>query len=253
LSILDPFPNDTKCFELTEAAGLLLSLVRDAKTKGIAYAMSFLPAPLTWLEMDVGGGRLVAIYLRELKEQLLSELTYIEANDKYSKAVKFPPIQLLSDSDPDEWAITATQYVIDNYQPPSSREDTLKNVYNMVLFTYSALAVINSPRIVGRVDNQPMVKLSKDQGKRTGQPYRLLPWHRVQLNITPSARDGGDPARTLSGPRALHYCRQHLRIKRGKLEYVRGHFRGDAAVGISRSYYSVTDGAGAAQPPAMAS
>lgn len=40
-------------------------------------------------------------------------------------------------------------------------------------------------------------------------------------------------------PRRLHYCRAHLRYRAGQLQTVRGHWRGDAGLGIVDKQYHV--------------
>lgn len=66
-------------------------------------------------------------------------------------------------------------------------------------------------------------------------------WTEIKLQINkPADIDDGQPhADRVTGQRALHFCRSHLRVKRGKLEYVRSHWRGDASLGIRRSTYKV--------------
>jgi hypothetical protein len=48
------------------------------------------------------------------------------------------------------------------------------------------------------------------------------------------------PATGAGMPRALHFVRAHLRLRLGKIELVRPHWRGDAQLGIKRPAYLVT-------------
>jgi hypothetical protein len=102
----------------------------------------------------------------------------------------------------------------------------------------AALAIINTPKIVGRREHAPHKGLVKNIRKVHGKAYQLRPWTEIKLEITPPP--GGDGSReVLTGKKALHFCRAHLRIRRGKLERVTSHWRGDPALGIVRSRYSV--------------
>ena len=61
----------------------------------------------------------------------------------------------------------------------------------------------------------------------------------IKLEITEPVDASHDPSMEAhyTGDRALHFCRAHLRIRLGKLEIVRSHWRGDASLGIKQSRY----------------
>jgi hypothetical protein len=71
--------------------------------------------------------------------------------------------------------------------------------------------------------------------------FPLRAWTEIVLEVTPPSEAGAlDPGEAhLTGRRALHFCRQHLRIRGGRLELVKAHWRGDAAIGIKQSRYRV--------------
>lgn len=111
----------------------------------------------------------------------------------------------------------------------------------------SALALINSPRIIGRRQHTPHRGLERKLTKRFGVgAFPLRGWTEIKLEICPpedfSDRDSAEAH--LTGQKALHFCRAHLRIRRGNLEVVRGHWRGDAALGIKRSRYRLINSPG---------
>lgn len=101
--------------------------------------------------------------------------------------------------------------------------------------------VMNSPKIISRATEPPHRGLVRDL-RRGGETGELQPWHTIKLQIEPDAvresGEGGDGP--IQGKRALHWCRRFVRVKRGRLEFVRAHLRGDPSVGIGRANYRVT-------------
>lgn len=109
---------------------------------------------------------------------------------------------------------------------------------------YAILAIINSPRIVGRRTHRPHAGLQRALRRARGLGVGKFPlrgWTEIILEITPPQVDvsGRVHETRLTGRRALHFVRQHLRIRNGGLELVSAHWRGDAALGIKRSRYKV--------------
>jgi hypothetical protein len=107
---------------------------------------------------------------------------------------------------------------------------------------YGALAIINTPRIVGRRQHMPHRSLERELTKRMGVgKFPLHAWTEIKLHITPPKDMSGDPSTEahLTGQRALHFCRAHLRVRLGRLEIVRSHWRGDPALGIKQSRYAI--------------
>lgn len=113
-----------------------------------------------------------------------------------------------------------------------------------VLLIYSFLAMVNSPSVVGRKVNRAHAGLQRQLSKLQGAPHggELRPWTEIILDVTTPTNSLGDQglgAERLTGKKALHFCRSHLRIQNGRLVRVRGHFRGDASLGIVQSRYKV--------------
>jgi len=75
--------------------------------------------------------------------------------------------------------------------------------------------------------------------RAAGVPYPLNAWSEILLKIMPPKDDSDHPAREayLTGERAYHYCRTHLRIRNGRLELVQGHWRGNPDLGVKRARY----------------
>jgi hypothetical protein len=107
---------------------------------------------------------------------------------------------------------------------------------------YALLSIINSPKIIDRSTNKPPSGLQKLLARKAGGVGAgLLPWHEIFLDVRPPPDTGdhdGDGTR-LTGPKAFHFCRSFIRIRLGKLERVRAHWRGDPALGVSQASYRV--------------
>lgn len=70
--------------------------------------------------------------------------------------------------------------------------------------------------------------------------FPLHAWTEIKLHVTPPKEAEGEHEAHLTGERALHFCRAHLRIRLGRLEVVKAHWRGNPAIGIKQSRYTVT-------------
>jgi len=107
---------------------------------------------------------------------------------------------------------------------------------------YATLALINTPRVIGRKQHNPNERIERDKLKRmklVGQ-FPLRAWTEIVLRVAVNPTDhSGEPAQEtqLTGERCLHYCRTYLRVRMGMLEYVEGHWRGNPALGMKRSRY----------------
>lgn len=104
------------------------------------------------------------------------------------------------------------------------------------------LILINSPKLFGRVTHVPHRGLESRLTTHFGVgKFPLRAWTELKLEVTkPLEIDDGEPHEAhLTGRRALHFVRKHIRIRLGKLEYVTSHWRGDAAIGIKQTRYKV--------------
>lgn len=109
--------------------------------------------------------------------------------------------------------------------------------------TYAKLAIINNPQIFERRQHSPHLGLKK-QLQRRKETSNLVceKWIEIRLGVRLSAASlrTGEPGELLTGRRAQHYVRSHLRIRLGKLEIVSAHLRGDPNAGIVHSTYKAT-------------
>lgn len=269
--LLAPFPHDVKCFEVTAVQQLADELGQQAYERGnLVESLAFLPAPVTWLEhrytREDGTPALHAFMLVDQGDNTASVTSTIGAEIKgHTVFIPVPLgcLRLLDEADPDGWAIDSTLATQD-IDPHRHAMDVVRDLYPLrsgvnvprealdldkrlddaqarSWQVYATLSLINSPRIVARSDHKPSSGLQKFLNRKGDGRYNLLPWHEVFLDITPppEAAETVDGAPRLTGPRALHFCRQHIRIKRGRLELVRAHYRGSADVGIAQTQYRV--------------
>jgi hypothetical protein len=106
--------------------------------------------------------------------------------------------------------------------------------------TIGCLVLINSPKIIGRTQHMPHAGLQKKLLRQfSGSTFPLRAWTELKLVVNkPVEIDDGQPHEThLTGQRALHFVRKHIRIRYGQLEYVTSHWRGDASKGMKQTRY----------------
>lgn len=244
--------NDIHCFEVTEALPLLSEINKTieakfgivTKTEDVPPEQSafigqfvFLPAPKTWIEYRHPAGRIGLLLCQNESETRASAELFME-----SAACDLGDISLVSD----DWEIYGGRRVI-----PPELFDGFKQigmVGNKFLETFLGLShwllvLINSPHIIGRRQIMPHAGLERRLIKSMGAgKFPLHAWTEILLQVSkPTEIDDGEPHEShLTGRRALHFCRKHIRIRNGRMEYVRAHWRGDPAIGIKRSRYVVT-------------
>lgn len=228
---LVPRMSDTHCFELSEVTQAIQSLAGDINRRpGSSDVLAFLPAPKTWLEWKVGANR-YGILLEETK--FGADFTIAGEKGFFSE--------------------TGGQIALHETLLASGLDDVAfrdagwlgpKNSHFLLLFIYAALALINTPRIIGRRQHMPHRGLERDlvRAMRTVGKFPLHAWTEIKLEIIDPHDASGDPSAEAhyTGKRALHFCRAHLRVRLGKLEIVRSHWRGDGSLGIKQSRYRLT-------------
>jgi hypothetical protein len=112
-------------------------------------------------------------------------------------------------------------------------------------FHYAILSLINTPRIIGQRQHMPHLRAERDQLKKlklVGK-FPLRAWTEILLTVAMPQTRYEEPSQEahLTGERCLHYCRTHIRVRLGMLEYVEGHWRGNPALGMKRSRYRLAE------------
>lgn len=256
---------DIHCFERSSVDDLVEDLASkfeaDAARGSFDGTLAFLPAEKTWIEVN----------RRQQLQTMLqnSELTDNEENVSSSSLITGRSAWLLV-QDGDRAHITGFAERSDGGFAEGYRGDILLHTDRPILLSptnldvrtglpnsflkktlsfitfeiYAALALINSPRIIGRVQHMPHRGLEKRlRGERQiiGH-FPLNAWTEIKLEVSPpkDLSDAGEFEAHLTGRKALHFCRAHLRIRYGQLEFVRAHWRGDPTLGTKRSRYILT-------------
>lgn len=230
-------------FDFTAIDALVGNLLDTSSTQNIEAMLqnSFLPAEKTWLEGEMGGHR-VGYLVKQYDNQQCADI-YMFAD------YGFFPIATIGLMGNSSQFVIPPASVLGDYDLPVGSYDEYRELAGTVALNVATiLAMINTPRIIGRKQHMPRRGLEKrllSRRKAIGR-FPLNGWTEIKLEVTPNPKDlsDGEPQEAhLTGERALHYCRAHLRLKAGKIEYVRGHWRGDASLGIKRSRYILKDSA----------
>lgn len=227
------------CFECTAVREASDSLARELYAEGgcpMSDVLAFLPAPKTWIECQYPDGLRIGTLLLDDGDGKNFQVWLAGAES--SRLFSWQRGALVPYG-------TSSQY--GTFQPilNPGGEGLVSggDVTHLVPLVYGFLALINTPRIIGRRQHMPHAGLQKRllrsgvQGK-----YPLHAWTEILLEVHPPVIDGEEHEAHLTGKRALHFCRAHLRIKNGRLERVRAHWRGDPALGMKQSRYRVVPG-----------
>lgn len=227
-----PSLRDAHFFDCSAIMPIARQLASQIAEHGSREVLGFLPAPKTWMEWSENGGRTIKGVLLE------AEHGADVAHEIYG-----------------EWWSTRRETGGGSYryqpglklhQPPSQhpaetkRRQMLAELFSGGPLALALLACINTPRVIGRKTHLPAAKLQR--AFASGRPMRgTFPqgaWTEMVLEVTPPRLQEG-PCRPgyLSGARALHFVRAHLRVRQGMLELIKAHHRGDPSLGIKRTRY----------------
>jgi len=222
---------DIHCFECNGIFDMAFELSKEMLRKDSGCKqLGFLPAPKTWIEYTAENGTRIGVLL-------------IDRNDGFADVF---------------WAGGNTNGLFISMEEkgqlrlrPSRFEGELfpRVMYGVsdvrdlaaAAILYAMLAIINSPRILGRRQFAPHRGLERDLVKQ--QPvigkFPLHAWTEIVLECSPPKDMSHLPGYEahLTGKKCLHFCRAHLRIKNGRVEFVKAHWRGDGALGIKQSRY----------------
>lgn len=253
--------DDIHCFEVSEVFELADELGarwHAAATKGwtgtadgafeawrktIDKTFAFLPAPKTWIEFRGGPGEpkgwRMGWLLQDVGEGLALCAIAQGVEGQYLASVK--EFMVLALRGREDFTLKKNEK-LEPLVPAGWQTTTLLRIYAL-------LALINSPKIIGRRQHMPHRTLIKNFA---GGKFPLHAWTEIKLQVAkpPEIDDGFLHEAHLTGRRALHFCRAHIRIRLGQLEYVSSHWRGDASIGIKQSRYVVTRAQNARPNPA---
>ena len=223
---------DVHCFECSDAKELARELKIQIVKGGIDERSTFLPAPKTWLEWrDERGHRSGVLLVAEHRELEADQYWAFGGYGDFGSYRHPSKLRL--------------QYPAADLAFPKRFElrKELAELHDSDEELLALLAIINTPHVMGRRQHQPHRGLQRQllaRQQAVGK-FPLHAWTEIKLEVTPpyDASADGTHETHLTGKKALHFCRAHLRIAYGKLISVRAHWRGDGALGIKRSRYKV--------------
>lgn len=238
--------DDIHCFELSEVMPLIQDVILmgwDDPAKRPESDLYFLPADRTWLEWLGDDGLRKAVHMTAIPSHL----------------VLFAPDGRALDGAADVKVINQTQTGVHFYGEAFTIElsgkrlalgaNTATEADHEVIkaytrYIYAMLAIINSPRLIGRKQHMPHRGLERRLANAKGLvgKFPLHAWTELKLSVADIGKraDGTEYEAHYTGEKCLHFCRSHLRIRNGRLERVSAHWRGNPALGIKRTRYAVT-------------
>lgn len=225
--------DDAHFFEVSavyEAArDLSVGMMKTGRAPG---RLAFLPAPRTWIEWAEGSGRCGAL---------------LEAQEGDPAASVTWAVTLFEDrrilvSDDRGWLVLGDRAALRGITFPDDRSDRWTRALADARL-YAFLAMINTPRVIGRTTRQPHAGLQRKIAAARSMPgkYPLQAWHELKLEVrSPRDEAGHEPRQTiLTGGKAMHFVRAYCRIQNGQLVLVSSHWKGDPALGIKQTRYRV--------------
>lgn len=236
---------DVHCFEVTAVHELAHSLSFDISDgKAELGELAFLPAPKTWIEFEacpekpvsqygrygyllIDNGRGVVESWHVGEFDMGGRSTYWAGQSSFDLKVFHPLFNPRA-------TLTSDREIIWD-------QDDVPQEWAQI---YAFLAMINTPKVIGRRQHMPHRGLEKAllrEQKLIGK-FPLHAWTEIRLECSPPqdlSQEQGYEAH-LTGKKALHFCRAHLRLRNCRVEFVKAHWRGDPALGIKQSRYRVT-------------
>lgn len=226
------------CRAITEAAlGLVSAEKSGDEFRQQVRPAAFLPAKNVWIEKSLHGYDFGSASLREMAFLLRTD----DLGEKFKIYIavrtdeRFAIAYVDADVPLDQNEVAR----IGAHRHPKNMEST-RELYLEVL---GHLALINTPRIIGREQRAPHSGLKRDLVRQLGRGFVIHDWSKILLDVTipvDAAAGEGSERFTFTGGRALHFVRAHLRVKNGRVELVSAHWRGDPALGFHPATYRVT-------------
>lgn len=242
--------SDCHCFDVSEVRELIVDLVGNVNWKGRNDQRLFLPSPFTWVEHKTNNGRIGA--LMRLCDEVLGRPIPVKLEG--GDWIERPIVMRFASYNADDRALLVANaicfmgrgksnghFVIAQRSlvPGAGFDDTELLVRGR--FFGAALSLINTPRLIGQRHHMPHAGLQRKIAAAKGMvgKFPLRAWTEIKLEVKTRVDDGAEHEARLSGGKALHFCRAHLRMRFGQVELVSAHWRGDPSLGIKRTRYSV--------------
>lgn len=225
--------NNAQFFEITAITNLLFDLIEKVQDNlDFVKKSSFLPSPLTWIELNTARVGRMAFVLSQIDEWIHFDLIWSERSSYIGKM----------NSDTLQVMLVKGKIALPQEFECETQQKTLYVLELNLALAHAALIAINSPGIIAHKKREPNKGLVRRINKKFGPGnFEVNGWTELQLKISkPQYIDDGEPHEDhITGKRALHFCRQHIRIRNNKLGYVTAHWRGDASIGVRQKSYTV--------------
>lgn len=225
--------DDVHFFEVSAVYDAAVDLsVSQVKAKQVASRLAFLPAQRTWLEWTEASGRCGAL-LEAADGEPAASVTWV---------VRLNGDRRIRIADKCGWLLLSDLAGLRGIAFPSDTTDFCRRAAADARL-YALLAMINTPRVIGRTTHQPHAGLQRKIAAARSMPgkYPLHAWHELKLEVRPPRDEAGhEPRQTiLTGGKALHFVRAYCRMQNGSLVLVSSHWKGDPALGIKQTRYRV--------------
>lgn len=240
-----PLMSDLHCFDLTEVFGIAGDLAEDlhrrAVKKGALQLMetqTFLPAPRTWLEWRRNG-----MCEGVLLEQGRTPQAVGGADFAYSYWASAGYDMFLSARQSGKLVLSPDPLLFGGSWPSvrNLHGETEDEQRGWIFTLYALLAIINTPRLIGRKQHMPHRGLERALVR--AQPligqFPLHAWTELTLSASAMMQQANGVVHEahLTGERCLHFCRAHLRVRNGQLQQVKAHWRGNPSIGTRQTRY----------------
>lgn len=238
------FDKDLHFFECSAVRQEAYSLGRDLAMRRPSGAeqLAFLPSKRTWIEAITGEHEGRRAYLLDTIDATSATMRFVYTSPDDSLHYSDTLLNLPLFGGPELPNNYGNYDILTTLKDPTDSQVFFQTAWTI----YAYLAMINTPRIFSREEHTPHRGLERQlKAASNSRAFELQNWTEIKLSVLPPKAHESDPEESLlTGKRAQHFVRSHLRIRLGKLELVSPHWRGDPALGIVQSRYVVKDGQG---------
>lgn len=224
---------DVHCFDVTDVHAMAVDFAGNVGRIIGSPETTFLPAPKTWIEYTHSKEATPPGEIGRsgwLLEQSPKARSIVSITEAFQQGDFFYSTHRTKDCLDLETSRNEFGLQLDGFGPDN------------LLIAY--LLFINTPKVIGRQQHMPHRGLEKAliRDRKLIGHFPLHAWTEIKLQIgvpvDMRGKVGGEAH--LTGNKALHFCRAHLRLRLGRLEFVRSHWRGDPALGIKQSRYKLS-------------
>jgi hypothetical protein len=217
---------DAHFFDVAGVLPLAHELVRSCGGEAAALSdLAFLPAPVTWFEFRAADGGRAAFMIAQIAAG--KAIVVVVTAEMAARPVGFIYTDIAADG-----AGLMPAGVMSGW-PPDVAERMLMTVYGL-------LNLINRPGSLERREHAAHRGLARDMSRKAlvGK-FPLRGWTEITLCVGPGGNMREPKAAGGTGDKCLHFVRAHRRRCWGVWVQIPAHWKGDPALGIKQTRYSV--------------